>query len=499
MLGDEDVRNEMEVHEIIMLKKQGVSNREIARITKFDRKTISKYWNNYQRELENLSIATVDIRSIQESLIEPPKYDSSNRGKRKYNSQIDKLLDEILEGEKKKAIELGNRHKQKLSCVQIHELIVDAGHDIGLTTITGQVRLKREKIAEGFIKQDYEYGDRLEYDFGEVKLIINDVKERLYIAVLSSPASNYRYAYLYRSQDKSVFIDSHVRFFEQLKGVYKEVVYDNMRNVVSKFIGKNEKELNSDLIKMSMYYGFNINVTNCFKGNEKGHVENSVKFLRNKLFAVKYKFSSIEEAERYMYEKLKKINITSNIDQEIKQLNSYRPPLEIADIATHHVNSYSFIQVDNNFYSVPEYLIGKTVTVKKYLRNIRIYSNNEFVCEYKRIDGNRKYSVNILHYLVTLRKKPGAIKNSLALKQEPKLSTIYHNHFKTNPIKFIDILRENSNKSIIEIISVLNEHIDGKQYYQIDSKPKESKLEDQTRRNISQINEIIIGGINHVN
>ena len=26
-------------------------------------------------------------------------------------------------------------------------------------------------------------------------------------------------------------------------GVWKEIVYDNMRNVVSKFIGKNEKNL----------------------------------------------------------------------------------------------------------------------------------------------------------------------------------------------------------------------------------------------------------------
>jgi len=38
-------------------------------------------------------------------------------------------------------------------------------------------------------------------------------------------------------------MDSHVRFFSMMGGVYKEVVYDNMKNVVSKFIGRNEKEL----------------------------------------------------------------------------------------------------------------------------------------------------------------------------------------------------------------------------------------------------------------
>lgn len=74
-----------------------------------------------------------------------------------------------------------------------------------------------------------------------------------------------------------------------------------MRNVVSKFIGKNEKELNQDLVKMSLYYGFDI-----------------------------------------------------------------------------------------------------TVTSKIYYNKILIYSNNEFVCEHKKIDGNKKISANIRHYLKTL-------------------------------------------------------------------------------------------------
>lgn len=49
------------------------------------------------------------------------------------------------------------------------------------------------------------------------------------------------------NQKKDVFLDSHVRFFEMVGGVYREVVYDNMKNVVTRFIGRNEKELNQDL------------------------------------------------------------------------------------------------------------------------------------------------------------------------------------------------------------------------------------------------------------
>ena len=90
---------------------------------------------------------------------------------------------------------------------------------------------------------------------------------------MTSPASHFRWAYLYTNMKMEVFIDSHARFFELVGGSFKEGVYDNCRCVVSKFIGRNMKELNPELIKLSLYYDYQINVTNCFSGNEKGSVE----------------------------------------------------------------------------------------------------------------------------------------------------------------------------------------------------------------------------------
>lgn len=138
-------------------------------------------------------------------------------------------------------------------------------------------------------------------------------------------------------------MDSHVKFFTMIEGVYKEIVYDNMRNVVSKFIGRNEKELNEDLVKISFYYSFKINVTNAFKGNEKGHVENSVKYLRNQIFAKNYNFISEKSLFEYIESNLKKLNEKSDINQEKQFLIPIKEPLEIADIRTSVVNKYSFI------------------------------------------------------------------------------------------------------------------------------------------------------------
>ena len=458
ILEVEGVKDIMDKHTIIKLKQKGHSNRNVEKITGINRKTVASYWNEYIKQSELLNSSTEDISEIQEAIVAAPVYDSSTRIPRKYTDEIDNRLDQILSLEDRKDSLLGP-HKQKLTRLQIHEILKTEGLDISYSTIAVKVNEKLNKNKECFIRQSYDLGDRLEYDFGEVKLLINKKLDTYHMAVVSSPAAGFRWAFLYKNQKKEAFMDSHVKFFEMVGGVYKEVVYDNMRNVVKKFIGRNEKELNEDLIKMSIYYGYEINVTNCFSGNEKGHVEGSVKIIRNHVFATNYEFNSFEDAQCYLNSQLIKMNVDSRIEEEKLNLLSYKPKLELANITINKVSKYSFIQIENNFYSVPEYLVEKRVSVKSYFDRIVIYANNNRVCEHKKIDGLNELSVDISHYLNSLLRKPGAIKNSVALKTIPKLKTIYDNHFNTNPKKFIEILVENKEKDIESLLIVFENFV----------------------------------------
>jgi hypothetical protein len=217
--------------EVITHKNGGKSNRETSRLTGLNRETVSKYWEEYKRKLHELSLPGADIKELQDELTSKPVYKKRESKPRKYTDEIEMRLKEILKSESRKDTILGANHKQKMTNKQIHALLREEGHDIGIATI------------------------------GKA------------LAVIASAGGKFRWLRLYTNQKKGVFMDSHVRFFEYVGGTYLEVVYDNMKNVVKKFIGKNEKELNPDLVKMSMYYGFKINVTNCFSGNEKGTVE----------------------------------------------------------------------------------------------------------------------------------------------------------------------------------------------------------------------------------
>ena len=492
--------NLMDRYAIIKLKLRGHSNRAVAKELAIDRKTVARYWNEYQRsieELDEVGDSKDDLRAVQEKIVEAPRYDTSKRKPVKYTKELDAFIDHVFEEEEEKNQKLGN-HKQKLTNVQIHELVMEAGFDIGRSTLNEHLKIKRDKKKEAFIRQEYGYGERTEYDFGEVKLVIGGVTGKYHMAVLAAPAVGHRWAYLYTNQKKEVFMDSHVRYFEMMGGVAKEMVYDNMRNVVRRFVGKNEKELNPDLIKMAEYYGFEINVTNCFSGNEKGFVESSVKKLRREIFTKRYEFDSFEEAEAYMLQQLRRINSEVPLEEEKAALQPARPPLELATLTDQLVDKYSFVRVDNNFYSVPDHLVGCQVMVKSYLKEIFIYAGKRLVARHKRIDGYDQIQADIFHYLDTLEKKPGAVKSSKALKSKAELKAIYDRYFTRRTKDFIVLLRENADKSYEGLQEVLLEY--GKTGIIYESEPAdtiEDRVNQQTSRQIAKLSSLFFSGGTH--
>ena len=171
------------------------------------------------------------------------------------------------------------------------------------------------------------------------------------------------------------------------------------------------------------------------------------------------------------------------------------PKLELANISINKVNKYSFIQVENNFYSVPEYLVEKSVSVKSYFDRVVIYANNSRVCEHKKIDGSNEISIDISHYLNSLLRKPGAIKNSVALKSIPKLKTIYDNHFNTNPRKFIELLIDNKEKDLDSIINILEKFVEiSDKVLPTDNISSNRDLFNATKYQILRYNELSIRG-----
>lgn len=246
---------------------EGNPQRQISRELKVSRTTVARYLKNYEESKSKLMES--DELRIKENIISPPKYNSCSRKKVKLNYEIIERIQSFLkENEEKRAT---GRSKQQKKKIDILEALRDAGHDIGYTTVCNAVSDIERKSREAFIRQQYNFGDAAEFDWGEVKLIIDKKLRIIQMGVFTTCRGNYRYADLYYSQKMENFLHLHTEFFSHVGGVYRQTIYDNLRTAVARFVGKNEKEPTDDLLKLSIYYNFRFRFCNASQAHEKGN------------------------------------------------------------------------------------------------------------------------------------------------------------------------------------------------------------------------------------
>lgn len=453
--------------QILLKYNSGKNKSEISRELGISRKTIRKYIKEYEEKLLKLGDgknSDDETTKLIEELSTAPKYDSKSRESNKLTEEIIEIIDKcVFDNEEKKK---NRKQKQIMKKIDIYELLIEKGYDIGYTTVCNYIR-KNTLVKEAYIKQNYDKGHVLEFDWGEVKLVINGEEKKYQLALFTTAYGSYHYARLYNNQKTESFLDLHVKVFKHFDGVYKTVVYDNMRVAVKKFIGPTEKEATDDLVKISMYYGFDYRFCNARRGNEKGHVERGVEFVRRKSFSRNIEFSSLEEANNHLLDILRKINSKSRkwmenkspedkLIEEKEYLIRLNPDYVISKKVECRVNKYSTITIEQNKYSVPEELVNKFVEAKIYPEEIKIYFEGELLGIHKRSYKLQEWVLDINHYLKTLKRKPGSLKHSISLQcLEHRLQEIYTSYYSKKPKEFLELLEIVREKSLEEVEKVI--------------------------------------------
>ena len=457
-----------EKRQILLKYNAGKNKSEISRELGISRKTIRKYIKNYEEKLVLLDTknSSYETTKLIEELSAAPKYDSGSRKSNKLTEEIIEIIEKCISDneEKKKS----RKQKQIMKKIDIYELLIEKGYEIGYTTVCNYIR-KNTLVKEAYIKQNYDKGDVLEFDWGEVKLVINGEEKKFQLALFTTAYGSYHYARLYNNQKTESFLDLHVKAFRCFNGVYKTVVYDNMRVAVKRFIGPTEKEATDDLVKISTYYGFDYRFCNARRGNEKGHVERGIEFVRRKSFARNSKFLSLEEANNHLASILEVINSKprkwmenkspkDKLIEENEYLITLNPDYVISRKVECRVNKYSTITIEQNKYSVPERLVNKFVEAKIYPENIKIYFDGELLETHKRSYKLQDWVLDINHYLETLKRKPGSLKHSVSLQcLEHRLQEIYTSYYSKKPKEFLDLLEIVKEKSLEEVEKVIIE------------------------------------------
>ena len=168
------------------------------------RKTVTKYIKEFERlekELEAADIP-VDIATIQQSMLSKNKMDVSKRHPRKFVGEVKTKFLEIIKTNDERNKKLGS-NKQEINSAIIHRELIKCGYDVDESTVRRWYRdYKNSLPKEVYIKQSYEYGDRVEFDFHVIKLIIAGEMRKFHQATISCPASNFIFVRLFQDEKK---------------------------------------------------------------------------------------------------------------------------------------------------------------------------------------------------------------------------------------------------------------------------------------------------------
>lgn len=351
---------------------QGLSITEIAKQTGFDRKTVRKYLN----------------RS------EPPAYKPrvSKPGKLDpYKDYVKARLQEV-----------------PLSAVRLLEEIQSQGYKGSYTLLKDFVRgIKATRGTPAVYRFETKPGVQAQVDWSEFgKVMIDGELKTLYCFNMVLGYSRMRYVEFTITSDASTLIKCHLNAFRYFGGYTKEILYDNMKQVVLERT-KGEITWNRTFEDFARYYGFITRLCRTYRARTKGKVENNIKYVRNNFFLGR-SFNSLSDLNNQALQWLEKVNskvhgTTHEIPLErLKAENllsiDSKPEYPVIQQARRNVSRDCFISYLGNRYSIPYKFAGREAIINAGDGKLRVFIDGLEVCEHELLAGSGRVSRNKEHF-----------------------------------------------------------------------------------------------------
>jgi len=380
------------VKQLLLMHRNGVSNRQIAMELGLDKETV----NTYVRKVKSCNLSISALLSLDDPVLEG-KFMAGNAAYKEARFEDFKALLPHFERE------LSRKHvTRKL----VWETYI-AEHPEGYRYTQFCFHLDQQLAArKPTAILEHHPGEKLYVDFTGDTLSYVDKetgemhKVQVFIATL--PYSNYTYIHAVSSQSTDDFLHALASCLGFFGGCPKILVPDNLKAAVIKS-DKYEPELNAVMEDFANHYGFVVSPARAYKPRDKASVENSVKIVYHWVFARlrNRTFFSIEEINEAFTEEIMKYNQTrmqqKNYTREEKFLAEEKAALSPLPEKIFEKKYYAQLQVannnciylkrDNHYYSVPYAYIGQKVTVIYTRTLVQIYCQREQIAVHQRVVG----------------------------------------------------------------------------------------------------------------
>ena len=330
--------------------------------------------------------------------------------------------------------------------------------------VASYVKEKRKEIYSQnscYIPLEHPMGEA-QVDFGKAEYIEHGEKISGSYLVMSFPYSNAGYAMLFPGETTECLLDGMQKIFKHIGAVPYKIWFDNASSIVTKIHKENKRDLTELFLRFKNHYGFTAVFCNPYSGNEKGHVENKVGYIRKNFLVPIPEFTSIndynekllnicdKDMARVHYKK--KVLIEELfVSEKPRMLPLNHINFEVCRYHTVKADLYGKIKLDKGerTYSTMPSMAGSRVTIKQTALKVYILNNDmEPIIEHKRLYGKNKETMNWQPYLIQLSRKPRAIKYTSLYQLFPSdVQNIFANLQASECGKILKSIAEISNKN----------------------------------------------------
>lgn len=298
----------------------------------------------------------------------------------------------------------------------------------GITIVKDYVRNERQRVVrprEAFLRLEFGAGEVAQVDWGEFGDVFSDgVKIHCFAMVLAY--SRMIYVEFTRSEKFEEFIRCHENAFEFFGGTPKECWYDNLTSAVSDRMGSLVR-FNTRFMAYLGHHGVRPHACNIARGNEKGRVEDLIKYIRmnfwpgrkftdfddlTKQFIV-WRNQTANQREHRSHRRVVRLIFESDEKSKLMSLNPV--PFDTEEVFSRHVPPDFHLQYESNRYSVPWTLVGLTVTVRVNDLSVKIYYNEKLICSHARSYLKNKVFTTETHSRGLIERKPGSTRETWQL------------------------------------------------------------------------------------
>jgi len=306
----------------------------------------------------------------------------------------------------------------------IYRKLVSLGYAGSYEVVKRHVQgIKGERDRVAFMRFETEPGRQAQVDFGDFQVLGWDGSVRtVYVFAMVLGYSRHLYAEVVESCGLNDFMDCHIRAFSYFGGIPAEILYDNLKNVVvRRLLGR--VQLNERFLDFARHYGFQPVPCPPYSPWVKGKVERPIHFIREGFWRG-YAFSGLEPANRdllsWTVEVSRRIHGTTyqRVSDRFALEKPYLGSLPLraydtSEVYTRKVHRDCCISFQGNRYVLPHRVVGKRVLLRVKGGEVRIFLDAEHLVTYS-IPAGRGTLVQDPAFYAALRADQGQFRRKYA-------------------------------------------------------------------------------------